>query len=524
MPYLGGVQRSLLAVAAGVILWLSFPGIGWWVCAPIGLALFAISCARVTPWRGAGLGLLTGLAFFVPTLSWSGIYLGVVPWFALAALQALSVAGAGAMVALLSPTTVRPVAFAVAWVGAEAVRSRWPYGGFPWVPLAASQADSPLGHLAALGGTPVVGFAVALSGGLLASAVISTARRPVSRGPARWGQVRPRWAAGMGAVAVAGAGLLVPLPTDGPTVRVLAVQGNVPAPGLDFNAERRAVLDLHGAATERAAADVAAGQRDQPDVVLWPENASDIDPSRNEDAEAVIERAVDAINAPVVVGTLRDRPDGIRNVSVTYLPGRGAVAEYVKQHPVPFAEYIPDRAFWRRFSTQVDLLPRDFVAGTGRGIVAAATASGTQLRAGLLICFEVAYADLVRDAVTHGANLLVVQTNNATFGFSAESVQQLALSRLRAIEHGRSVVQVSTVGVSGLITPDGTVHDATALFTQALLSGDLPMRQTLTVASRVGPLPEYAALAVLIGLVGLRLARRSGHTALGVDTTEGRSA
>ncbi len=518
------MQRSLLAIISGVILWLAFPGIGWWACAPIGVAAFAVSCSRVSPRRGAALGLLTGLAFFIPTLSWSGTYLGVVPWFALAGLQALSLAAAGAVVALLSPAGPRPLVVALAWVGAEALRSRWPYGGFPWVPLAASQADAPMGHLAALGGTPLVGFAVALIGGLLARAASSTTWQAGRAWPTTMSWIQPRWAAALGAVAVAALGLLVPVPTDGAVARILAVQGNVPAPGLDFNAERRAVLDLHATATERAAAEIRAGDREQPDVVLWPENSSDIDPSRNQDAEAVIERAVDAIKAPVVVGTLRDRPEGIRNVSVTYLPGRGAVAEYVKQHPVPFAEYIPDRAFWRRFSTQVDLLARDFVAGTERGIVEAETVSGTPLRAGLLICFEVAYADLVRDAVTHGANLIVVQTNNATFGFSAESLQQLALSRLRAIEHGRSVVQVSTVGVSGLITPDGTVHGATTLFTQALLSGDLPMRETLTVASRVGPLPEYAAVAVLLVLVGLRLARRPRQTGQGADTTEGRSA
>ena len=117
----------------------------------------------------------------------------------------------------------------------------------------------------------------------------------------------------------------------------------------------------------------------------------------------------------------------------------------------------------------------------------------------------------MRDTVNHGANVLLVQTNNATFGFTDESVQQLAISRIRAIEHGRSIVHVSTVGVSAMITPDGTAHQQTALFTAATLAADLPLRTNRTVADRVGAWPEYVAaggLALMLVLLGSRRLRR----------------
>ena len=141
------------------------------------------------------------------------------------------------------------------------------------------------------------------------------------------------------------------------------------------------------------------------------------------------------------------------------------------------------------------------------------------------ICFEVAYDGLMRDSVRAAGgdeSLLVVQTNNATFGYTDESVQQLAISRIRAMEHGRSVVHVSTVGVSGLITPDGTVHQPSALFTQAVLSGELPLRSVRTLATMVGPWPEYAAclgFTVVVLLSGLRRRPRR-QTTTGIPTEQ----
>ena len=193
-----------------------------------------------------------------------------------------------------------------------------------------------------------------------------------------------------------------------------------------------------------------------------------------------------------------------------FSPIVGAIADrYSKLRPVPFAEYIPYRSFFRLFSDKVDLVTRDFAPGDSIGLFRVPTAAGGTLAVGLNICFEVAVDDVVRDSVREGANLISIQTNNATFGFTDESVQQLAISRIRAIEHGRSVVHVSNVGVSALITPDGTPHQSTSLFTSAVLSGDLPLRSAPTLATRVGAWPEWIACGGLIVLLALALRRRS---------------
>jgi len=509
-------RRIALALLSGAALCLAFPAYDVWVLAPVAVALLAVATRGAGFRRGALLGLLAGLVFFVVSLSWSGVYVGALPWIALSTLQALFVALLSGVCGWLQTgrrhggaDRVRPLVVALAWVGQEALRDRVPYGGFPWVRIAFSQADSPFGRLAALGGAPLVTFAVALSGGLLASLVVRLTRRPL--------EVRPALVA-LGLLAVVSlAGLLVPLPTDGAPARVMAVQGNVARPGLDFNAERRQVLDNHVDATLAAAAAggvgaaaAGAGVTPKPDLVVWPENSADIDPLRNPDAAAQIAKAVDGVGAPLIVGALLEEPaPDVSNVSLLYLPGTGLTERYVKQHPVPFAEYIPNRSFFRIFSDKVDLVRRDFAAGDQPILFNVPAASGGQIHAGPTICFEVAYDGLVRENVLMGANLLLVQTNNATFGYSNESVQQLAISRIRAIEHGRSVVHVSTVGVSALVTPDGTAHQASSLFTSAVLSGELPLRTERTVASLVGAWPEYlACLALLSLVVGRTIANR----------------
>jgi apolipoprotein N-acyltransferase len=212
-------------------------------------------------------------------------------------------------------------------------------------------------------------------------------------------------------------------------------------------------LDLHAKETATLAAQVAAGTRQQPDVVIWPENASDLDPYQQPDARVAIDDAVDQAKVPTLVGAVLDSPPGrLSNVSIVWNPGSGPAAQYVKRHPVPFGEYIPSRDFFRHFSSKVDLVGRDFVAGHQVGILQLGPA-----KVGVAICFEVAYDSLLRDTVDRGADLLVVQTNNATFGFTDESAQQLAMSRLRAVEFGRTVVIAATSGISAVVGPDGSV-------------------------------------------------------------------
>jgi apolipoprotein N-acyltransferase len=295
---------------------------------------------------------------------------------------------------------------------------------------------------------------------------------------------------------------LVP-PTGAGTTRtatIAAVQGNVPRLGLDFNAQRRAVLDNHVRVTEQLAADVAAGRRPRPDVVLWPENASDIDPLRNRDAAAAIDRAARAVGVPIVLGTVLAGEGGTATNSVlVWQPGSatetgGVVARTDKRRVQPFGEYLPWRSFFRLLSPYADRAG-NFVPGTGAGAVDAAG-----IRVGIAICWEIAFDDLVADSVAAGAQVLAVPSNNATFGLTDMTFQQLAMSRVRAVEHDRAVLVVTTSGVSATIAPDGTVTAATSRFTPDVLVDATPLRATTTLAGRLRALPEWVLLAT--GLAG----------------------
>ncbi|WP_435821849.1 apolipoprotein N-acyltransferase [Micromonospora taraxaci] len=527
-----------LAVAAGLALLVAFPPYGVWPLAPVGVALLAAATHRRRLRAGAGLGFLTGVALFAPLLAWTNLHTGYLPWVLLSLLQAGYLALLGAATAWVSPLVDRvrwswPVLTGLLWVGQEALRDRTPFGGFPWGRLAFSQDTSPLLRLASLGGAPLVTFAVALLGGLLVTVAwhtwttlrpttpINPAGTGSTTGPSvdgadaapATGSSARRWApvavpAALAVALTAGA-LLVPVAAagSGATVTVAIVQGNVPRLGLDFNAQRQAVLNNHVDATLELAARVAAGQQDQPDLVVWPENSSDIDPLRNPTAGARISQAADTVRAPILVGAVLLGPGAgqVRNAGILWRPGTGADLDqlYTKRHPVPFAEYVPLRDVARMVSKQVDLIRNDFVPGSTPGVVRVGPAV-----LGDVICFEVAYDEVVRDTVTGGAQLLVVQTNNATFDV-AEARQQLAMVRLRAVEHGRPALMASTVGVSGFVAPDGRVSDATGFNTREVVVRQLRLDDGRTLATRLGWWPEVALAALAAAaLVGAAVVRR----------------
>ncbi len=515
--------RTALAAAGGLLLLLAFPGYELPALAPLGPAALALAVHGQRFRAGLWLGLVFGIAFFVPLLSWTGTYVGSLPWLALALMEAFFLALLGGAGALVSRLPYWPVLTAALWVADEALRGRVPFGGFPWGRLGFSQTEGPLMSLAAYGGVPLVSFAVALTGALLAAAVPPVVRAwrtvPVGTGE----DTGPRTAGERGA-AIRAAGLAVvavlavpvigglawlPLPgsslTDGgPTTTVAVIQGNVPRAGLDFNAQRRAVLDNHVERTVELAAAVEAGREKQPDVVIWPENSSDIDPFLNPDAARQIDRAAAAIGVPILVGAVTDGPGRfISNTAVVWDPETGPGETYRKRHPVPFGEYIPYRSFFRVFSAEVDRVRRDFASGDEPGVL---DVGGT--RVGDLICFEVVYDDLVHDVVDGGAGMLVVQTNNATFGYTDESAQQLALSRLRAVEYGRSVVVAATSGISAVVAPDGSVVRSSELFTPDVFVEDIARRTSTTLAQRLGAVPEWVLTAVGLGALAAVLRPR----------------
>ncbi|MDR7276044.1 apolipoprotein N-acyltransferase [Catenuloplanes atrovinosus] len=517
-PAIRPLWASLLtAVAAGVALLLSFPPYGQWWLAPAGVALLAAAIHGRRARAGAGLGFVTGVVLFMPMLSWTNLHTGYLPWTLLSVAEAGYLAAMGAAYAFAAPLADRrraltPLLIATLWVAQEAARARTPFGGFPWAKLAFGQGEVPLLRWAVIGGAPLVTFMVALTGGLLATAVLTLLRRGVRTAPA----VPVAWVAG--AVAAAVAGTLVPTATpSGDTVTVAFVQGNVPRLGLDFNAQRLAVLDNHVRGTLALAERVAAGREKQPDLVVWPENASDVDPLRSRVAADQITRATEAIGVPILVGGVTggstDRT--VRNIGVLWWPigsGGGKTGPdldqlYAKRHPVPFAEYIPMRTIARMVSKEVDRVSRDFEAGARPGVVdSGATVIGD------VICFEIAYDDVVRDVVTGGAQIIAVQTNNATFN-TAEAEQQLAMVQLRAVEHGRHALMASTVGVSAFVAPDGHVQDQTEFNTAAVVVRELTESTERTVATRLGYWPELLLTLLGLGLLAAAAVVRRRRTA-----------
>jgi apolipoprotein N-acyltransferase len=498
---------ALIAVGAGLAGWLAFPRYGIWPLAMVSVAGLSLAVDGRRARTGAWLGLLYGIAFFYPLLHWTGIYVGAVPWLLLATAEAAFCAGLGALLPVLQRLPAAPLWAACAWVLQEALRDRVPFGGFPWGRLAFSQSAAPERWFAALGGAPLVSFTVALTGTLLAHLVCRLAR-PGVPAPRRW-RSAAALAAGTLAVPLLGGLLSWPLrppPDDtGRTAVVALIQGNVPERGLEFETRAREVLDNHVAQTRKLAAEVRAGTVPKPDLVVWPENSSDVDPFHDPTAYAEIDAVVKQVGVPVLVGAILDGPGPThrRNAGILWSPTTGPGAMYVKRHPVPFAEYIPLRSIAEKVSSAAKLVQRDMVAGHGNGLL-----RGGPFPIGDVICFEVAYDGLVRSSVTAGAQLLVVQTNNATFGHTAETYQQLAMSRLRAVESGRTVLQVATTGMSAVIGPDGGVRERSgALFTPDVIVASVPLRTASTLATRVGAVPEYVLAALAVAAFGWAVLR-----------------
>ncbi|HEY1573911.1 MAG TPA: apolipoprotein N-acyltransferase [Pseudonocardiaceae bacterium] len=511
VPSRDTLARLVASIGGGVLWYLSFPPRPVWWLALIAFALLGLAVWGRRARAGFGYGFLFGLAFLLPLLHWTSLFVGNIAWFPLSLAEAVIMGLGAAAIAVVLPMRGGPVWAALLWVADEALRARAPFGGFPWGKIAFGQPDGPFVSLAAVGGSPLVGFAVALVGfGLTVLAItLATERRRV---------------------AIIGAGLAIVLPTaaalawwpmvgtdpNAGTAVVAAVQGNVPRLGLDFNSQRRAVLDDHVRETEELAAQIAAGQQPQPQLVIWPENSSDIDPYVNPDAFAEITQAVARIKAPVSVGAVvtsqGPRP---KNTAILWEPGKGPVEQYVKRQLQPFGETMPGRSFFRHFSADVDKAG-NFVPGTKPVVFPMGPA-----KVALDTCYEVAFDSVVRQSIP-GSTLLAVPTNNATFGLSDMTYQQLAMDQERAVEHGRAVVVAATSGVSAIIEPDGHITQETGLFRPAALVATVPLRSTTTLADRLGAWPEWAMvagglLALAFGVATRARRRRPAQPARATD-------
>ncbi|MFI6334964.1 apolipoprotein N-acyltransferase [Streptomyces sp. NPDC050535] len=514
-----GLARRLAPAASaalsGVLLYVSFPPRTlWWLALPA-FAVFGWTLRGRTWKAGLGLGYLFGLGFLLPLLVWTGVEVGPGPWIALVLAESAFVAIVGAGITAVWRLPGWPLWAATLWIAGEAARARVPFGGFPWGKIAFGQADGVFLPLAAVGGTPVLGFAVVLCGFGLCEvvrlAIEGRRTRIVRRGAAAVALL----SVAVPVVGALAARSLVSDEAEDGTATVAVIQGNVPRAGLEFNAQRRAVLDYHARETERLAAEVEAGKVARPDFVLWPENSSDIDPFTNPDARAVIDRAAKAIGAPISVGGVVERDGKLYNEQILWDPEKGAVDTYDKRQIQPFGEYLPLRSLIGAINSDwTSMVSQDFSRGTEAGVF---TMDGTKV--GLATCYEAAFDWDVRDTVTDGAQMISVPSNNATFDRSEMTYQQLAMSRVRAVEHSRTVTVPVTSGVSAVIMPDGRITQKTGMFVADSLVQKVPLRSSRTPATRLGILPEMVLVLVAAGGLGRAVATTvRGRRSNGVQT------
>ncbi len=480
-----------LAVIGGVLLALAFPSPGWWFLAFPAVACLLVAVMGQRARRAAWLGYLAGVAFWVPAISWAGRYLGPVPWFALALLEAAYLALGSVAIALAYRWVARvvtttagrvwglPAVVAALWTGREWFSGSWPYGGFAWGRIGLSQSQGPFAHLVAytgvLGLTFVVVYCVAVVVSL--ALVVPTAPGASARVPTR----------------IATAGLLVaavlavpawPTAVDG-TVRIESVQGNGPAGYFD-GAQPGEVLASQVAATDVEARGV--------DLVVWPEASAEFDPRRQPVVASALDSVVRSVGAPIVAGAITQTSSGVLHNTSFVWTDAGWQSSYDKKRPVPFGEYVPDRWFFSKLAPSlIGLLQRDYSPGTKPNVLSVAG-----IEAGVSICFDIVDDGLTTDMARGGAQVILAQTNNADFDGTDENLQQLEIARMRAIETGRSLVNISTVGASQVIDPSGRTIDRVPAYTAASMVTDVPLGTSTTPATRFS-----GSLTLLLGLGGL---------------------
>lgn len=490
----------ITAAVGGVVYDLGFPGVSIWPLAFVGIALALVPLIGRRAWSALLVGFAFGLGFYLNQVSWTALYLGPVPWTALSILESSLVALGAVLIGLayrwMNGTgrwprlILLPLLIGGLWVLREEGVGSMPYGGFPWGRAALSQSESPFAPIVSWIGSAGLGFLMVA----IVAAAIEVVRLRLLRDVRAYVPV----------AVLAILGMVTPVWQTIPAgqYRVASVQGNGPAGYFDQRSPGD-ILTSQLKATEPIL--------DEPDidVLLWPEGGSDIDPTRDPATARIFDGLSTRLNAPVVLNTVTTRDDEYFNTSMLWRAGEGAIDTYDKRHPVPFGEYIPDRDFWYNLAPDlIGLVQRGYTPGTNPPVF---DLGGTV--AGLAICFDVIYDDLIWEGARDGAEVYLLQTNNADFSGTDENQQQLAIARLRAIETGRPVVNISTVGTSQVIDASGATIDALPAYAPGAMVTDVELRKGLTPSVVLGSaVPLTITLASLAGLIaaGLLARRRRG--------------
>ncbi len=476
--------RSLLAaVVSGGLLAGSMPPRTAWYLAPAGAAVLTWALLN-RPWRHRFvLGAAAGLAFFLPTLSWlTGFH--PAGFGAVLGLQVLLFAAA---MLVVDPRPARWWTVPAALVALEALRARFPFGGFPIPGMALGQLDGPFIDAAALGGSLLVLGLATASGSALIGLLVS-GRRVRTAG----------LVVGLAALSTVGVVLSIPDGEADGELRAVLMQGGGPR-GIP------AVMSDEQEVTERLfrlSADLPSGL----DLVLWPESSIGVTGpvAGSRDAERVSQLAR-RTGATIIAGVTEAERTGFRNAAVAWGPDGRILDRYEKVHRVPFGEYIPARDLFERLSDMTALVPRDAIPGRGPGLLR--TPAGPL---GVVISYEVFFSDRARAAVTAGGQVLLAPTNAASYTTEDVPATEVAAARMRAREIDRAVLQAAPTGYTAVVRPDGTVVAQGGLGTPEVLTATVPLRSGLTVYTRTGdgPLLSATAGALLLGLSRMRSERR----------------
>jgi len=452
------VVNILLSSLAGVTLSGAFEPIGKWWLAPVALLVHMYAIERTD--RKVLSAFLFAFTFNAVLLHWTSTYVGSTPWIILSfGLSLLYLP-----LALIGRWGI--AAYPLIFVVLEEVRNRFPFGGFGWARVAYSQADAPYAAIASRGGAIALSAITVLIAGFAYFAL----------------NKRVKFL------------FLVPLLTllipntivNADQTSVLMIQGNVPEIGLDFNARAKQVFKNHVDQTK-----VALAENREVDFIVWPENAVDVDPYTNKDVYEELE----SFDKPLIIGAIIGKGEKLFNTSILW--GDNSQDIYFKQHLTPFGEYIPLRFLAKKISPLVNQVD-DFSPGNGQK-----TFTIGQARVAPVICFELIDDEILAKA-SKDSNILVVQTNSATFGTSPESAQQLSITRIRAIEHSRNVVSVSTTGISAVIDFKGKVWNQTSMGTAEHIYATVGLIEQSSPRDRYG---DWAGVFTLVWL--LVVARRA---------------
>jgi apolipoprotein N-acyltransferase len=428
------MKKSILAIASGLLLFAAFPPFTLWPAAFLGAALLFFLLADEKLSRRFLLALLAGGAFFAPLLHWSSIYVGSLPWLILALGESLIFS----LIALapIKRSIYGAIVFASTFTLIELLRMKAPFGGFGWGRIGFTQVDSLQMFYPIIGVVGVSFIALSLSALLVVNLRFLFVFIPII------------------ALIFFDVNLNTP---SGKSLKIVAVQGSVPELGLEFNQRALAVLNNHIDATPK---------QSNADLIIWPENASDVDPIMNLKARQGIAELIEEIEKPLLVGAVEQRVSGPLNSSLFYGADGGLLSRYVKQDLAPFGEYIPLRSISEIISPLARQV-RDFIPGDNW-----VKHRVNNIEFQSLICFEVLDDDHIQSGAVN-AEFFVAQTNNATFGDSYQAAQQLQITRARAAELSRQFAVVSTTGYTAHIDQNGKVLTAAEQFKPVALEMEI---------------------------------------------------